>query len=60
MILLFTDFADEMPITEMKQKLIERFLRKTFIPSSTYGQLVANMSVYHALYYSTFWILIDY
>ncbi|RIA96361.1 hypothetical protein C1645_815541 [Glomus cerebriforme] len=40
----FKDFEDEIPITEMKQKLIEHFLRETFIPSSTYGQLVANMS----------------
>ncbi len=40
----FTDFADKIPITEMKQKLMERFLRETFNPSSTYGQLVANMN----------------
>jgi hypothetical protein len=40
----FINFADEIPITEIKQKLIEHFLCETFISLSTYRQLTANMN----------------
>ena len=35
----FNDFADIMPDMEIKSKLIEKYLREVFVPSTQYGQL---------------------
>ncbi|GBB85079.1 hypothetical protein RclHR1_11650006 [Rhizophagus clarus] len=40
----FCDFADEMTETQLDQKIIERFLRDIYIPSSPYSQLINTES----------------